>query len=328
MSKPEKLMRGLWVFPIVLPDNALECLNCYVIVGENGGRNLLMDTGFHQEQCRADLFAGIEALGLRPEQTDVFISHLHPDHAGNAADLQAMGFNIIMGALDYEILCKAGVSGTSPQQLMTEGIPANVAERTVDYSEDPYRVPEFTAELVNEGDVLSYNGYNLKVLITPGHTPGHICLYDEEKKIMFTGDHILFGMNPFVTAWGIQDDPLGTYIESLRGLYGLDVQHVLPAHKGKQDVEFRERINQLIRHREKKTGDVLRALREIPGSSAFQIACHLSWVCPDKLDITPREVVFFMISEARASLIYMNRKGRVIIKEEPGKPTLYYPAEE
>lgn len=40
---------------------------------------------------------------------------------------------------------------------------------------------------VREGDTLDYGGRKLEVILTPGHTPGHACLYDRENKVMFLG---------------------------------------------------------------------------------------------------------------------------------------------
>ena len=67
---PEKLMPGLWSFPIVLPDNPLKWLNCYVIKGHEGERSLLIDTGFDREECHAALQEGMAQLDIRPEETE------------------------------------------------------------------------------------------------------------------------------------------------------------------------------------------------------------------------------------------------------------------
>ena len=63
---------------------------------------------------------------------------------------------------------------------------------------------------VDEGDVLEYGGRRLRVIMTPGHTPGHICLYDPDAKVMFLGDHVLFDITPNITTWPGFSDPLGT----------------------------------------------------------------------------------------------------------------------
>ncbi len=64
MIKVEEIREGLWIFPIALPDNPLKWLNCYVIKGNNSGRNLLIDTGFNLPECQNDLKEGMVALGV------------------------------------------------------------------------------------------------------------------------------------------------------------------------------------------------------------------------------------------------------------------------
>ncbi|MCK4247341.1 MAG: MBL fold metallo-hydrolase, partial [Methanomicrobia archaeon] len=78
--------------------------------------------------------------------------------------------------------------------------------------------------------------YRLEVLHTPGHTDGSICLYDEAKKIMFSGDTF------FIDGIGRTDLPSGNeeaLKESLERLASLDIEKVYPGHGrvGKCDIE-------------------------------------------------------------------------------------------
>ena len=54
------IAENIWVFPIVLPDNPLKWLNCYVIKDREGGRDLIIDSGFNQPACLSDLLSGME----------------------------------------------------------------------------------------------------------------------------------------------------------------------------------------------------------------------------------------------------------------------------
>ena len=73
------------------------------------------------------------------------------------------------------------------------------------------------AETVEDGDVLHRGGFSFECICTPGHTPGHMCLYDREKRVFLSGDHVLFDISPNITCWSTMHDALGSYIESLRG---------------------------------------------------------------------------------------------------------------
>ena len=75
---------------------------------------------------------------------------------------------------------------------------------------------------VNDGDVLHYGGYHLQMVETPGHTPGHMCLYDADKKILFCGDHILGTITPNICIELSTENPLNDYLESLKKVEQLD----------------------------------------------------------------------------------------------------------
>ncbi|MDD4245507.1 MAG: MBL fold metallo-hydrolase [Candidatus Methanomethylophilaceae archaeon] len=89
------------------------------------------------------------------------------------------------------------------------------------------RIERTAVEGLKEGDVIDLGGRILKVIETPGHTVGSICLYDEEGKALFTGD--LFFMNGV----GNTTDPTGdveALRASLRKLAGYDIAGLYPGH--------------------------------------------------------------------------------------------------
>ena len=100
-SAPKQIKDNIYVFPIVLPDNPLKWLNCYAIKGRAGERSLLIDSGFNRPECLEALCCGMASLGLEPENTDVFFTHLHADHTGNAHALEELGCRLIMGRKEY-----------------------------------------------------------------------------------------------------------------------------------------------------------------------------------------------------------------------------------
>ncbi len=99
----EQVADNIYAFPIVLPNNPLKWLNCCYVVS-SGGRNLLIDTGFNRPECREALLGGMRQLGLTADYTDIFLTHLHSDHTGNAAYLAGEGFNILMGRTDHRVV--------------------------------------------------------------------------------------------------------------------------------------------------------------------------------------------------------------------------------
>ena len=66
---------------------------------------------------------------------------------------------------------------------------------------------------------------------TPGHIQGHICLYDEAKRILISGDHILYDIAPHIESWSYLVNSLEDYLASLEKVYDLPVEVVLPGHR-------------------------------------------------------------------------------------------------
>ena len=82
-----------------------------------------------------------------------------------------------------------------------------------------------------EGDTFSIGDYRFTCVETPGHSFGHMCLYDPGKKYLIAGDHILGDITPNIQCWFDDWDPLKTYFASLDKTYKLDVKLVLPGHR-------------------------------------------------------------------------------------------------
>ena len=93
------------------------------------------------------------------------------------------------------------------------------------------RMSYHEASAVEEGDTFRYGGYCFRAIATPGHTRGHTCLYEPAKKVLVSGDHILFDITPNITCWTQEENPLKSYIASLDKIYGLQVDLVLPGHR-------------------------------------------------------------------------------------------------
>src|SRR5699024_9639007 len=95
---------NIFTIPVPLPDNPLRNLNSYLIRAEGGGRHLLIDTGFRRAECLDALQEGLAELGVRLEDTDIFLTHLHSDHTGLAGDLAAPGARVYISREDVERL--------------------------------------------------------------------------------------------------------------------------------------------------------------------------------------------------------------------------------
>jgi hydroxyacylglutathione hydrolase len=155
----------------VLDDHKTD--NIYLIEGKDSA--LLIDTGIGV----ADLPAAVRKLTDKP--LIVVITHGHPDHCGS----------------DYQfekVYIHPADSGAARSFNLPETREIMVARMTGDAAlsaEDVYTGPAYNTRLLplEEGQIFNLGGRYIKVLETPGHTPGEICLLDIGNKLLFTGDN-------------------------------------------------------------------------------------------------------------------------------------------
>lgn len=305
---------NIFTIQIPLPNNPLRWLNSYIIPGGHGGRNLIIDTGFKIPECYKALTEGLRELSIDLSQTDVFLSHLHADHTGNAHLLAQAGCRIIMGETDYKRL---GIvqSTMSANCLRAQQEGLSVQELDIIFAKNPavlYAPGPFEAAVVNDGDHLSYGGYDFQCIATPGHTPGHICLYDSEKKLILLGDHVLFDITPNITFWAGVDDSLKNYLDSLEQMKALDVEIALPAHRNCSNLSLSQRIDQLEKHHAARLNELEGVIKDRPGLSANQLAGLITWQIRARnwADFPPAQK-WFAVGEAIAHLDYLVNAGRI-----------------
>ncbi|MDD6239616.1 MAG: MBL fold metallo-hydrolase, partial [Oscillospiraceae bacterium] len=244
-----KIALGLYAIAVPLPNNPLKNLNAYVVTGS---RNLLIDTGFHQKECRDALLSGLQELGISMEHTDIFLTHLHSDHTGLAPEIRGKDTKIFIGEKDLSHM--PGPHSTfrwadSDDRFAAEGFPrdllAILTEQNPAQGLSP--IPYDGYLPVKPGDVFSYGEHRFTAVHTPGHTPGHMCLWEAETGICLLGDHVLFDITPNITRWMGVSDSLGDYLQALRDIQTLPVTVPLPAHR-QVHMDFQARCQQLIAH--------------------------------------------------------------------------------
>jgi glyoxylase-like metal-dependent hydrolase (beta-lactamase superfamily II) len=87
------------------------------------------------------------------------------------------------------------------------------------------------SRLLDGGEVFAVGGRTWEVVHTPGHSPGHVCLWSAAERLLCSGDHLLQVVSPPVTfERGFEPDPLGSYLDSLDRVRELGPEMVLPGH--------------------------------------------------------------------------------------------------
>lgn len=319
---------NIYTFPITLPDNPLKWLNCYVIKSDSG-RDLLVDTGFNRPECMEALWNGMRALDMVPENTDVFLTHLHADHTGNASALYRMGCRVFMGALDYNRMIRSREENWQPARERTAKEGMAPEEVTVVFQHNPgilYGPETFDAILVEEGMILNYGGHTLETVFTPGHTPGHMCLYDRTDKLMFLGDHVLFDITPNICAWYGVSDSLGNYLDSLEKIRTFDIDVALPAHRNASNMTVKKRVDELLVHHEHRLSLTKEIIAAHPGFTAYEIAAKLKWKirCDSWEDFPPGQK-YFALGETIAHVDYLIQRKELRRETDHKGVYHYYP---
>ena len=321
----ERVTQNLWRLDIPLEGNPLKNLNSYLIVGE---RSLLIDTGFRWESCRAAMERQLAEIGVDRDRMDIFLTHLHSDHTGLAPTLIRPGCRIYIGRIDGPGVEDA-MDDAAWQALYTAYVQDGFTWEEIDHLWDKNPAQGAAPEVwdqyqdLEDGDVLSYGGHDLRCVLTPGHTPGHMCLYEAESKWLFSGDHVLFHISPNICRWSSMPDALGSYLESLQKVRDLPVELLLPAHR-QETGDLTARVDELTAHHLRRIENAWQTVREEPGLTAYEIAGRMRWKIRSRSwEDFPLTQKFFAVGEALAHLDYLEVRGRIAHREEQGKNRYY-----
>ena len=299
-------------------------------------RGLLVDTGTSHEASFQVLHLALEDLGVDMAATDIFLTHFHIDHLGLAAAIAAPTTRVFLSAADEALFRERGdgaYRGTMKRRLEEEGFEhADIEQlRTTDAALIPRKkwpMPDAFRNLA-AGDVLRVGPWELEVVDTPGHTPGHQCLYLREAGIMFLGDHVLQNSSPNIAPFPGRADSLGDYLASLRKVAAFDVRGAAMAHgfvdmKG-QAADLADRVANLIEHHHRRLDEICAVVAAHPGMTGTEVAKAIHWNIPyDAWDDIPIIQRWIIVSETAAHLDHLVETGR-LYRETRGECFGYFP---
>jgi len=288
----------------------------------------------------------------------LFISHAHPDHIGMAGWVkeQSPDCQVIMLEREWQWiqdrwLDNAAWTALSDGWLVRHGLPPEEVEAAqaagalspnspaVKPGDAPASRPGDEGKPRNEGrpnggrmpftyvepdvklqdgDVVEFDGWRLQAVWTPGHTPGHMCMYETNHRLMFTGDHVLPYISPNVSLHADQEgtSPLRDFRDSLQKVAAFDVAAALPAHEF-TIADLRERCEILLHHHDDRLEEVRAAIGEEP-SSARSISQRVKWNTGpfDDFNIFMKRSA---VGETLAHLRLLEDEGRVSSTEPDGR---------
>jgi glyoxylase-like metal-dependent hydrolase (beta-lactamase superfamily II) len=310
----QEILPRLYRLVIPLPGNPLKEVNSFVFTSED--RNLIVDTGMNRPECREALEAGLQEIGVDLERTDFIATHYHADHMGLIGAVSREGARAYMGALDVRVVMadphywtEAGPMG---RYAVRSGFPTEVLKASLrkhpGFKYGPTKPVHYLP--LEEGQIIPIGEYHLRVVTTPGHTEGHVCLYEPNARFLISGDHVLGDITPNLQAWSDDRNPLGDYLVSLQNLNALDVALCLPGHRSLiQDLG--RRIDELVEHHRQRANEVISILEERP-RNAYDTAADMTWdIDVPSWDEFPIVQRWFATGEAIAHLRYLEVKGLI-----------------
>ena len=249
--------------PIPFP---LQQVHCYLV--ETGAGWLLVDAGFPSEEARHGLDEAIRRLvGGWDSVVGVIVSHFHPDHSGLAGWIQQQAeIPVYIHEKDFEQLQSMRGMMDEGRSPMDSGPFASLPRDSqpewerMRETHEPFASLAIEPTLVQGGETLNIDGRELELIWTPGHTEGHLCIYDRADDLLFTGDHLLQRITPHIGLWSPGDvNPLIQFEESCRLVEKLNPGYALPAHEA--DVERpAERSMEIREHHQTRRVEFLDAV--------------------------------------------------------------------
>jgi glyoxylase-like metal-dependent hydrolase (beta-lactamase superfamily II) len=241
----------------------------------------LLDCGMNTEESVEAIRSAVKQVGAKRIRRLV-VTHIHPDHYGAAGVFAGEGLaDLYLHRLEVPLVYPRYVDfedlvSEVRAYLFVNGVPEDEAEVLSNSQRALSQIvkPAVPAVQLDGAETIELGHRRLRVEWTPGHSPGHVCLYDETDKLLFAGDHVLpelspnIGLHPQSTP-----DPLHEYLDGLRRMAGYGPRLILPAH-GRPFTDAGSRVTALTAHHYKRMGQI-EAIVARGERTAWQVALEL-----------------------------------------------------
>ena len=254
---------GVHHIPLELPWSTPGNVNVYLLE-ENDGY-VMIDCGVDGSEYLKLLEMHLNQLGITFNDIKLLVgTHMHIDHIGLSQRLREFDipFALYKNSIDYldeyndwSIRFKDLI-----RMAKNEYTPVSFIDDLKSISTPLYagrlEKPDI---LLSEGRVKSIKR-NLSVVFTPGHDYSEISLYDEKTKIVFSGDHILPRITPFIPVQNENSNLLKEFLDSLDKVDHLDHEIIAPGH-GNIISNPHKRIEQMKLHHQRRSERILGFLK-------------------------------------------------------------------
>jgi glyoxylase-like metal-dependent hydrolase (beta-lactamase superfamily II) len=316
-----EIMPGIYCIRIPLGEErpfALKYVNCYLLKGLKGWT--LIDTGWYEEISFKVLKEALAQLNLDfPDISQIILTHVHPDHYGMAGKIKQLSPDIKLYChrLESDLIESRYINISGPKEVNSflykkHGVPEEVIQIIAADSLPALKVITISNpdHMLYGGEIISTGIFDLEVIWTPGHSPGHICLFDNANKLLFCGDHVLPTITPNVGYHSLSgDNPLGDYFNALDKLAHLEIVSVHPGHEG-SFTDLKGRAKSIKQHHAKREAEILNLLSHNTYNS-YEIAARLTWSLRAPWDKFPPIQKRAAINETIAHLEHSRWLGKI-----------------
>ncbi len=316
LGRGERVLPGVFRLRLPLPWPGVPHCNAWAVAAGDGV--VLLDTGMHQPGSLAHLERALAMCNLSLENVRLVVcTHAHSDHYGQAASIvERAGCELWMHphhehmlrmAEDPEAnlarrLEVARQSGVPEEPLRRYAAKRDAGETGIAAVIEPHRA--LVPGVVIDTDLGPWTVHE-----TPGHAPSHVCLFQPERRLLISGDHLL-GRISLYFDYGSSPDPVGEFLHSLDVVEQLDARLCLPGH-GRTFTDVHAHIEGNRKLVSERLAAVLSAVGEQP-LSAFDVVPH---VYGDSL--SPLNA-HWLLSKVLSYLTHLRAEGRVeLIAGEP-----------
>lgn len=323
LGRGERVLPGLWRLRLPLPWPGVPHCNAWAISAGPG--IVLVDTGMHQRGSLEQLERALDQVQLRIDQIRLVVcTHAHSDHWGQAAPIrERAGCEMWL----HPNHAHATRSAENPEAALarrievarTSGVAEDALRR---YAERVKELPSGVAQVIApDRDLVP--GVEVETDLgvwtvheTPGHAPSHICLFQRDRRLLISGDHLL-GRISLYYDYGWTPDPVGEFLTSLDAVDALDARLALSGH-GRPFVDVHGHIEGNRQLVDERLTAIRGAVRGEP-LTAIEITPHVYGEPLSEFNAQWR------LSETLCYLTHLERLGE-LVREPDGEVERWVPA--
>jgi len=308
LGRGERVLPGVYRLRLPLPWPGVPHCNAWAVACDGG--YVLFDTGMYQPDSMQNFERALSMCGIAIGDVRLIVcTHAHSDHCGQAPVIAELAECEIWMHPSHELLTSMvedpdAVFARRLEVARQSGVPAEPLERYARERKPGQTgfagVIEPARELVDGVRVRSDVG-EWTVYETPGHSPSHVCLFQPERRLLISGDHLL-GRISLYFEYGNSPDPVGEFLHSLDVVERLGARLCLPGH-GRTFADVHAHIQGNRRLVNERLEKVMRAL-STGEPTPFEVVPQVYG------DALGSGNAHWLISKTLAYLTHLERTGR------------------